>query len=558
MESKDKVKCRDCRFCSNIRLNTGVTSKREPYINNCDHHENTYVNDWFTDMEKECKEFKPKEPETVRCRDCKHCSNIKESEFGAYDVNKCAYHTWKYKTDDLRECNRFEAKDTPTIERHCKNCRWEDTVNNNHKLCMNNPNSPNYGTWNETTSACNHKNNYKLYASRSCGFCVHFVVPKNWKNGKCNKYDGKWYGYCFEPDYVRGCEHFQNRVEPIQEELPEKCKNCDFMDFKANWESCKRLRLQAKCCGTCKHYNGRCLQEDGIECYDNETWRSWESRDPKIEGTCRECENYVDITPIKHSNEHCKIGNFVYSKDHWKDTWREHHIKDGFKDCRKFKRGALTSEKNDGLDAMGMVYDELKKKEKKERIEEALNPPHIKEKKKEVSKMEDINKQKEDLKKQIKERKDMIEKVYEKRIELIKKVECLGSKIFHRQYFKSSWYYPTFYKLNKDFIQFVKDKKLKKLILQEYRRSGLNYKKDNKFYKDNKLWNEAKPLLQKILDNYEAYELDQLTTELCEATDCYKALAGVKNVCSECGEEHGKKDAFCSQCGHRIGGVGEE
>ena len=64
---------------------------------------------FFTDMEKVCEKFEAKEakePDKVRCRECKHCSNIHKSKYGGIGFfNDCVVSSENGRTTDkLREC----------------------------------------------------------------------------------------------------------------------------------------------------------------------------------------------------------------------------------------------------------------------------------------------------------------------------------------------------------------------------------------------------------------------------------------------------------------------
>ena len=80
------------------------------------------------------------------------------------------------------------------------------------------------------------------------------------------------------------------------------------------------------------------------------------------------------------------------------------------------------------------------------------------------------------------------------------------------------------------------------------------YKKGRYPQKDNKIWELIEPILKKIRDNIEEYELNDLTNELCRITDCYKALSYI-NKCPKCEAKIDREQVYCSQCGAKLGGA---
>lgn len=189
----------------------------------------------------------------------------------------------------------------------------------------------------------------------------------------------------------------------------------------------------------------------------------------------------------------------------------------------------------------------FKQRGKKEINMKELETELNKEKVKEV-----VITRKEELKNKIKERNEMIQKLYKKRRDIIKEFTNLDDIFYRKQ--------RNYTRIKTDFIKFVNfDRKYEKILKNIWYEDSIpvlekkfRYKKEKHPYKNNETWNDIKHVLKELINQYEEYKLDQLTTELCEATDCYKALAGITKNCPKCGIEFPKGAKFCNQCGGSI------
>jgi hypothetical protein len=288
-----------------------------------------------------CVQFKAKEakePDKVRCRECKHVSNIYYSEEHEHDHNECKY-SYTLDTDKLRNCREWEAKEP---EKRCIDCAYATCKPNggcNHRNHVNAGKPCKDYEFSKVSkrnkSGCESGNCSRIYHNEPCSK-AHFYV--NIKTCKYCNITSDWGLWGNDHSTTETCEKcwdkmYMEEPEPSPEPAPDQhCNTCrwnsNFNDYVlcmdnprcpnfGTWNgytsecnSCNGYKLYSnKACGFCAHltdrvYNGlsyRCNKRSGGYTKDfvNKSCKEFQNRDradpplPEPKETCETCVGWT-------------------------------------------------------------------------------------------------------------------------------------------------------------------------------------------------------------------------------------------------------------------------